>query len=64
MASVTRQAKLRGQSLGETVSEFVRHVLSAPTPSQNEGGLVVFQLPADLPPVTIEDVRRIEAEGA
>lgn len=64
MAIVTRQAKLRGQSLGKTVSELVRRGLSAPTPSQDKDGLVVFQLPADSPTVTTEDVRRIEAEGA
>jgi len=42
----------------------VRRGLSAPTPSQDKGGIVVFQLPADSPPVTTEEVRRIEAEGA
>jgi hypothetical protein len=59
-----RQAKLRGVSLGKTVSDLVRRGLSAPTPSQDKGGVVVFQLPADSPPVTTEEVRRIEAEGA
>jgi hypothetical protein len=60
---VRRQAKLRGLSLGKTVSDLVRRGLTAPTPSQDRGGLVVFQLPADSPTVTTEDVRRIEAEG-
>jgi hypothetical protein len=46
------------------VSDLVRRGLNAPTPSTTEGGLVVFQLPADSPPVTTEHVRRIEAEGA
>ena len=59
-----RQAKLRGASLSKTVSDLVRRGLSAPTPSQDKGGIVVFQLPADSPPVTTEEVRRIEAEGA
>jgi hypothetical protein len=59
-----RQAKLRGVSLGKTVSDLLRRGLNAPTPSQGKGGLVVFQLPADSPPVTTEEVRRIEAEGA
>jgi hypothetical protein len=59
----TRQAKLRGVSLGRTVSDLVRKGLNAPTPAQDRGGLVVFQLPADSPKVTTEDVRRIEAEG-
>lgn len=60
---VTRQAKLRGGSLGKTVSDLVRRGLSAPTPSQEKSGLVVFQLPADSPTVTTEEVRRIEIEG-
>ena len=59
-----RQAKLRGVSLSQTVSDLLRRGLSAPTPSEDKDGLVVFQLPADSPPVTTEEVRRIEAEGA
>jgi hypothetical protein len=59
-----RQAKLRGVSLSRTVSDLLRRGLSAPTPSLDRDGLVVFQLPADSPPVTTEAVRRIEAEGA
>jgi len=59
-----RQAKLRGVSLGKTVSDLMRRGLSASTPSHKKNGLVVFLLPADSPPVTTETVRRIEAEGA
>ncbi|MDA1278145.1 MAG: antitoxin [Verrucomicrobia bacterium] len=59
-----RQAKLRGVSLGKTVSDLVRRGLGATTPSRDKDGIVVFQLPADSPPVTTDDVRRIEAEGA
>ena len=60
----TRQAKLRGVSLGKVVSDLLRRGLSAPTPCTDKDGLVVFQLPADSPKVTTDDVRRIEAEGA
>ena len=59
-----RQAKLRGVSLGKTVSDLMRRGLNAATPSQDKCGLVVFQLPKDSPKVTTDDVRRIEAEGA
>jgi hypothetical protein len=59
-----RQARLRGVSLSKTVSDLLRRGLNAPTPSRDKGGIVVFQLPADSPPVTTADVRRIEAEGA
>ena len=58
-----RQAKLRGVSLGETVSDLIRRGLNATTPAQHKDGLVVFHLPADSPKVTTDDVRRIEAEG-
>jgi hypothetical protein len=59
-----RQAKLRGVSLGKTVSDLLRRGLSASTPAEHKDGLVVFHLPADSPKVTTDDVRRIEAEGA
>jgi hypothetical protein len=58
-----RQAKLRGVSLGKTVSDLLRKGLNASTPAQDKGGLVVFHLPADSPKVTTDDVRRIETEG-
>lgn len=58
-----RQAKLRGVSLGKTVSDLLRKGLNASTPARDKGGVVVFHLPADSPKVTTDDVRRIEAEG-
>jgi hypothetical protein len=64
MEVVARQAKARGVSLGKTVSDLVRRGLSAPTPSTEKEGLVVFQLPEDSPEVTTADVRRLESEGA
>lgn len=64
LALAARQAKLRGVSLSKTVSDLVRRGLTAPTDSQEKGGIVVFQLPSDSPRVTTEEVRRIDAEGA
>jgi hypothetical protein len=64
LALVRRRAKLQRQSLGKTLSELVRRGLSAPAHVQDEGGLVVFRLPADSPVVTTEQVRRLESEGA
>jgi hypothetical protein len=64
LEQAARQAKLRGVSLGRTISDLARRGLSAPTPAQKNGGIVVFQLPDDSPQVTTEEVRRIEAEGA
>jgi len=60
----SRHAKLRGVSLGKAISSLVRRGFSSPTPTKEEGGLVVFKLPADTPTVGTADVRRIEAEGA
>ena len=59
-----RQAKARGVSLGKTVSDLVRRGLNAPTPSQAKGGLVVFQLPADSPRVTTNEVQLRRREWA
>lgn len=59
-----REAKLRGVSLGRTVSDLVRKGMNAATPARAKEGLLVFDLPADSPKVTTDDVRRIEAEGA
>jgi negative regulator of replication initiation len=58
-----RHAKLRGVSLGKSVSDLLRRGLNAPTPAQEKDGVVVFRLPADSPKVTTEHVRRIETEG-
>ena len=60
---VVRQAKLRGDSMGKTVSDLLRRGLNAPTPSQQKDGLVMFKLPADSPIITTNEVRRLEAEG-
>ena len=59
-----RQAKLRGVSLGRTISDLVRRGFETPTPTREKGGVVVFELPADSPKVTTEAVRRLETEGA
>lgn len=58
-----RQARLRGVSLGRAVSDLLRKGLNAPTPAREKDGLVVFDLPADSPTVTTDDVRRLEAES-
>jgi hypothetical protein len=58
-----RLARLRGQSLGRTLSDLARRGLHAPTLSRDSNGLVLFQLPADSPRVTTEEVRRLESDG-
>jgi hypothetical protein len=61
---VSRQAKLRGVSIGKAVSDLVRRGLAAPTPVRKAGGLVVFELPAESPRITTDNVRRLEIESA
>ena len=58
-----RQAKLRGVSLGKAVSDLIRKGLKAQTQVRRERGLVVFDLPADSPEVTMETVKRLESES-
>ncbi len=61
MELAARQARLRGVSLGKTVSDLLRRGLNASTPTQARDGLVVFHLPADSPTVTTDDVHRIDS---
>lgn len=62
--AVSQRARERGVDLGKVVSELVRRALETPTPTVEEAGLVVFQLPADSPKVSSKEVRRLESEGA
>ncbi len=64
MELVSRQARLRGLSLGKTISDLIRRGLQAQTRARREGGLVLFDLPEDSPTVTTAHVRRLESEGA
>jgi hypothetical protein len=63
LEAAARLARARGVSLGRILSDLARRGLSAPTPSTDKGGVVVFKLPADSPRVTTDDVRRLDTEG-
>jgi hypothetical protein len=52
----------RSIPLGEAVSLLVRRGLSVPCPTRRVNGLLVFAPPAGEPPVTSEQVRRLEDE--
>jgi len=56
-------ADSRSQSVGKVVSELVRRAVQAPLRTRLEGGFHVLDLPPDTPPITSEDVKRIEAEA-
>jgi hypothetical protein len=55
-------ARRRSLPLGRAVSELVRRGLTTPLATAVINGLHVVQLPPDSPPVTSEDVRRLEDE--
>lgn len=55
-------ARNRALGLGQAVSELVRRGINASRPTRTVNGLLVFDLPADSPRVTTEDVRTLEDE--
>jgi len=59
---VKNYAEGRSLALGKAVSELVRKGLRAPTPTCIENGIVVFDVPADSPPITSERVKELESE--
>ena len=59
---VKRYAESRSLAIGRALTELVRRGLDAPVKTRVVNGLVVFDLPANTPAVTSEDVRRLETE--
>jgi hypothetical protein len=55
-------AESRSLPMGKAASELVRRGLSAPLKTRVVNGFVVVDLPEDSDPVTIEHVKRLEAE--
>jgi len=47
---------------GKPAAEVVRRGLRAPTPTRVENGFVVFDVPPDSPPVTLQLVNRLRDE--
>ena len=56
------RAEARRVSVGRALSELARKGAVAETPVRVISGLKVFDLPPDSPPVTMELVRRLEAD--
>jgi hypothetical protein len=59
---VRAYAESRSLALGKAVSELVRKGLTARMPTKVVNGLHVVDLPPDSPPVTTEQIKRLEAE--
>jgi hypothetical protein len=62
LAAAKARAQARSESIGKALSELARKGARAELPMKRVGGLLVFQLPADSPPVTMDLVRRLESE--
>ncbi len=62
LAAAKARAQARSESVGKALSELARKGVRAEMPVKRVGGLVVFHLPADSPPVTMDLVRRLERE--
>jgi hypothetical protein len=61
-SSVKIYAKSRSLGLGKAVSELVRKGLRAPLQTRVVNGFHVVVLPPGSPPVTTEDVKRLQDE--
>jgi hypothetical protein len=63
---VFREAKVYAESrdlaLGKAVSELVRRGLQAPLQTRVVNGFHVVELPSGSPPVSSEDVRKLQEE--
>jgi hypothetical protein len=62
LAAAQARAEARALSVGKALSQLARAGLRAEIPTRVVSGLTVFELPADSPPVTMEQVRRLEAD--
>ena len=62
-ATAVSYAHARGLKLGEAVSDLIRRGSSDRLPLKQVDGVWVFDLPADAPPVTSEQVRRLLDEA-
>lgn len=60
LEQVRQYAESRSLPVGKAVSELVRRGLTTPRPTIMVNGFQVVDLPPDSPPVTSEDVRRLE----
>ena len=60
---VKRYAEGRSLALGKAVSELVRKGLKAPVQTRLVNGFHVVMLPPDSPPVTTEDVKRLQDDS-
>jgi hypothetical protein len=63
-ATAQAYARSRALKLGQAVSELIRRGSAQRLPIKRVGGVWVFDLPADTPPVTARQVRAMLDESA
>jgi hypothetical protein len=56
-------ARARSMRLGQAVSDLIRRGSAQALPIRRSGGVWVFDLPADTPPVTSRQVRQLLDEA-
>ena len=62
MQMVRQYSEARSLALGAAASELLRKGFLSPTPTRIVNGIVVFDVPADDPPITNEKIKQLEAE--
>ena len=62
MQMIREYSEARSLALGKAASELLRKGFSSPTPTRIVNGIVVFDVPPDDPPITVEKVKRLESE--
>ena len=60
---IKQYAESRRVPLGRAASELLRRGLAAKRPTRAVNGLTVFELPAESPQVTTQQVRRLEEDA-
>ena len=58
-AAAQAYAEARGLRLGQAVSELIRRANMGPMPVREEGGVWVFDLPADTAPISSRRVKEL-----
>ncbi len=62
LKEVKTYAKSRDVAIGKAVSDLIRRGLRAPLQTRVVNGFHVVELPAGSPPVSIEDVKKLQDE--
>ena len=60
---IKKYAESRRVPLGRAASELVRRGLTTKRPTRKVNGLTIFELPAESPQVTTQQVRRLEEDA-